>query len=623
MPQPQHPPLASDFETLNELFLRATERHANQFAFMSKRDGAYLGVSFSDVRRRVAALGLALASQGVERGDRVALLSENREEWPLADYAMMGIGAIGVPVYPTLPAADVAFILKHSEACGIVVSSSQQLEKVISIRDGDPGLKFIAAMDKPAQEARGVLWLEDLIKGGIEQTSAPEEAFARLGLAAKPNETATIIYTSGTTGVAKGVVLTHANIVSNIKACMPLFEFTPRDRLLSFLPLSHILERMIEYFAFWSGATVAYAESLDTLPQNMAEVKPSIMAVVPRVLEKAHAKTLDAVRQGSAARRRLFRWAERTGWKHASHRLEGRSTPVRLRFSHALADRLVSAKVRARFGGNVKYLISGSAPLSPEIAEFFYAMGLPVYEGYGLTETSPVISVNYPGAVRLGTVGPVLQGVEVSFAEALDADEGKQGREILVRGPNVSPCYYKLEAETSLAHRDGWFHTGDLGSRDADGFLSITGRKKNLLKTSGGKYISPERIEALFQGHPQIAQMMVLGDRRHFVAALIVPNFTSLEAWARENGIAFSSREELIAQPAVQNFMQEQVDLACRPLAPFEQIHQIALLAQGFSIESGELSPSLKVRRFVVEERYRDLIDSIYARQPAKSRAAI
>ncbi|MGH9452254.1 MAG: AMP-dependent synthetase/ligase [Terriglobia bacterium] len=603
-----------NFGTLNELFVHAAERHAKQDAFLSKRDGRYQGLSSSSALRRAAAFGLALQQLGVRPGDRVALLSENREEWALADYAIMGAGAVGVPLYPTLPASDIQFILRHSEARGVILSTAAQLQKVQTVRDGLPGLEFVIVMDEAVAPAAGVRCFRQVVQDQLSRTPAPEDDFRARALKAEPQNTATIIYTSGTTGQAKGVILTHANIVSNVKACMPLFDFTPADKLLSFLPLSHIFERMVEYFAFWSGASIAYAESFEALPRNMIEVRPTIMAVVPRVLEKAHAKALEAVRQGSLARRSLFHWARRSGWKYASSRLENRRPGAGLRLSHALADPLVGAKLRARFGGKVKYLISGSAPLSRDITEFFYAMGLPVYEGYGLTETSPVVAVNYPGAVRLGSVGPVLRNVEVKLGETPETEEGKEGREILVRGANVSPGYYMQEAETRAAFRDGWFHTGDLGKMDADGFLSITGRKKNLLKTSGGKYISPEKIESLFQGHPYAAQMIVLGDRHHFVAALIVPEFQRIEAWARQEGLTFQSRENLVALPEVYAFMQKQVDDVCRVLAPYEQIRQIALLAREFTVESGELSPSLKVKRFVVEERYRELIDAIYRR---------
>ncbi|MDE3179825.1 MAG: long-chain fatty acid--CoA ligase [Acidobacteriota bacterium] len=599
---------------MNELFVRAAAARPNADAYLSKKGRAYRSTSFGDALRKSAGLGLALERAGIKPGDRVAFLSENREEWPIADYAVMGIGAIDVPLYPTLPAGDVEFILGHSGARGIILSTASQLQKVQSVRAGLPFLEFIICMDADLAHGGEVKSFGEVISAQLASQPSTEIDFRTRALKAKPHDTATIIYTSGTTGQPKGVVLTHANIVSNIKACAPLFDFTPSDRLLSFLPLSHILERMIEYFAFWSGAAVAYATSLDELAQNMTEVRPTIMAVVPRVLEKAHGKILETVRQSPRAKQKLFNWGRRAGWEFAECRLEDRPPRAGLRISHALSDRLVGAKIRERFGGRIKYLISGAAPLSREIAEFFHAMGLAVYEGYGLTETSPVIAVNYPSANRLGTVGPVLPGVEVKLGDEVD-EEGKEGREILVRGQSVSPGYYKLDSETQAAFRDGWFHTGDLGKIDADGYLTITGRKKNLFKTSGGKYISPEKIESLFQGHTYVSQMIVLGDKRHFVAALIVPDFQRLEAWASKQGLPFDSREKLVALPQIREFMQLQVNEACNPLAPFERIHQIGLLSHEFSIETGELSPSLKVRRFVVEERYLPLIEEIYSRR--------
>ncbi|MGH9376122.1 MAG: AMP-dependent synthetase/ligase, partial [Terriglobia bacterium] len=353
------------------------------------------------------------------------------------------------------------------------------------------------------------------------------------------------------------------------------------------------------------------------------EVRPTLMAVVPRVLEKVHAKILDVVRQGPASRRKLFHWALRTGWEYASLNLNHRAISFGLRLRYALADSLAGRKIRGRLGGCLRFVISGAAPLSQEIAEFFFAAGLPVYEGYGLTETSPVISVNCPGAVMPGTVGRVIPGVEVKLGEESGGPEGGAGREILARGPNVSPGYYHMEGEAREAFADGWFHTGDLGLVDSDGFLRITGRKKNLFKTSGGKFISPEKLESIFQGHPFIAQIMVTGDRRHFVAALIVPNFERLEAHAREIGLCFETREELAKHHRILAFMQEQVDEGCRELAPFERIRQIALLPHAFSIDAGELSPTQKVRRFVVEERYRALIEEIYSRAAPQSQSVL
>ncbi len=611
----------SDFHTLGELFLKAAETHAKPDAFLSKQSGRFQGLSSAEALRRAAALALALERLGVRRGDRLALISENRVEWALTDYAALGLGAIDVPIYPTLPAADVEYILQDSGSRGVVVSTVEQLQKVLEVRRQLPELRFVIAMDSPDDPEAGILSWQSVVREQLEQTPKPEERFRGLALQARPDDTATLIYTSGTTGSPKGVILTHANIASNVQACSPLFHFDPSDRIVSFLPLSHIFERMLEYFTFWSGASIAYAESFEKLPQNILEAHPTVLAVVPRVLEKVHGKILETVRQGPPARQRLFHWAIRIGWQYARCQIENQAIPAALRLKHAAADRLVASKIRARLGGKLRFMISGSAPLSQELAEFFYAVGLPVYEGYGLTETSPVISVNYPGAVKLGTVGRVIPGVEVKLGEEAAGSEGASGREILVRGPNVSPGYYHPE-ENAEAFSDGWFRTGDLGSLDSDGYLKITGRKKNLFKTSGGKYVSPEKLEGLFQGHLYVSQLMVLGDSRHFVAALIVPKFERLEAYAREQGIRFATRQELVTHPEICAFMQRQVDESCQGLAPFERIRQIALLPSEFTTDSGELSPSLKVRRFIVEERYRELIEEIYRRPAPQAQTA-
>lgn len=612
----------ADFHTLNELFLKAVERHAKPDALLSKRDGRYQGISSQGTLRQAAALAGAMGRLGIHRGDRVALLSENRPEWALTDYAALGLGAVDVPIYPTLLASDIEYILRDSGSRGIIVSTAEQLKKVSEIRPRLPELLFVLVMDSVSASEPGVSLWSEAVQEQLRQTPHPEEEFRGKALKVKPEETATILYTSGTTGRPKGVILTHANVVSNVHACMPLFHFDRSDTALSFLPLSHILERMLEYFAFWNGASIAYAENFEALPQNILEVRPSIMAVVPRVLEKVHGKIFETVHQGPKSRQKLFHWAVRMGWQYARCGLEGRAPSASLRVKRAIADALVAKKIRARLGGRVRYLISGSAPLAPELAEFFHAVGLPVYEGYGLTETSPVISVNYPGATKLGTVGRVISGVEVRLGEESAGVDGGGGREILVRGPNVSPGYYHEPEENMQAFSNGWFHTGDLGSLDADGYLKITGRKKNLFKTSGGKYISPEKLEEMFQGHPYVAQLVVLGNSRHFVAALIVPHFERLASYARERGIECPTREQLVARPEIQGFMQKQVDETCQPLAPFERIRQIALLPREFTIASGELSPSLKARRFVIEERCRDLIEEIYRRPAPQSQAA-
>jgi long-chain acyl-CoA synthetase len=612
----------STFRTLNELFLGAADRHAKPDAFLSKNDGKYEGLSSIYALQKVAALAVALEQHGIKRGDRVAILSENRVEWPLTDYAVMGLGGIDVPIYPTLPAGEVEYVLRDSESRAVVASTAEQLEKILQMKQRLPKLLFTVVMDRVITDEPNVHLWAHLIQDALSQTLDPERDFRAKSLAVGPQDIATVIYTSGTTGMPKGVILTHANIVSNVQACSPRFQFTRNDRILSFLPLCHIFERMLEYFVFWHGTSIAYAESPEKVPENLLEVRPTVMAVVPRVLEKVHAKILETVRQGSHFRQKLFQWAVRTGWSYSHTGLNGTKPDFSLRLRHGFADRLVGAKIRSRLGGRLRFMISGSAPLAKELAEFFFAVGLPVYEGYGLTETSPVVTVNYPGAVKLGTVGRALPGVEVKLGEASVGVEGGEGREILVRGPNVSPGYFNRDQENGEIFVDDWFCTGDLGALDEDGYLTITGRKKNLLKTSGGKYISPEKIEGLFQGHPLVAQMVVLGNSRHFVGALVVPNFTHLEKYAHGRQIRFETREQMVGHPEVHAYVQKHVDEACKTLAPFERIRQIALLPREFSIDSGELSPSLKVRRFVVEERYREIIEEIYSRPAPAAQAA-
>jgi long-chain acyl-CoA synthetase len=603
------------FSTLSELFVNAVERHSKADAFLSKSGGHYRGLGSAEALRQAAALARALDRLGLKRGDRLAIIGENRVEWALADYACLGLGVIVVPVYPTLREPDVASILNDSGSRAVVASTAEQLQKVLNIRSQLPELQLILSMDPLPPSVSDAHDWNRLVASELAAGSDPVPFFRARAAQIQPGDTATILYTSGTTGHFKGVVLTHANIVANIRASAGLFPLAHHDVAISFLPLSHIFERMLDYVYFWQGVSIAYAESFETLPQNIREVRPTIMAVVPRVLEKIHGKITETVEQSSLARRKLFRWAVRTGETYFPYRLEGRTPPLGLRLRHALAEALVASKIRARLGGRIAVLISGSAPLSRELADFFYAVGLPVYEGYGLTETSPVISVNYPGAVKLGTVGRVIPGVEVKLGDEVIDEEGRAGREILVRGPNVTPGYYHREEENRQAFVDGWFRTGDLGTLDADGFLAITGRKKNIFKTSGGKFVCPERIENLFQGHPYVSQILVIGEGRRFVSAIVVPNFSRLEAYAREQHIVFTSREELVTDPEVLAFIGKQIDQATAWLPPHEQIRQIVLSPREFTVASGELSPTQKIKRHVVEANFRDAIEALYERR--------
>ena len=606
----------SALTTLNELFLASVERYGKADAFLTKSAGHYRPVSHEDVLRQVAALSRGLQKLGLAPQERLAILSDNRVEWALTDYAVLGLGAISVPIYPTLLEPDLAYILRDSGAKGVVLSTADQLRKIRNIRKTLPDLRIVLVMDAVDPEAGVESWWEVVHR---EEPSEAVEFFRAQAGNSKSGDIATIIYTSGTTGNPKGVLLAHANIISNIQAAIDLFPLGSEDVGISFLPLCHIFERMLDYSYFRQGVCIAYAESFETLPQNLLEVRPTVMAVVPRVLEKIYDKVQEAVSRASPLRQRLFHWALRVGEAALPYRLAGRSLPFGLGLRRRLADRLVFAKVRARLGGRLNVILSGAAPLARDLAVFFYAAGLPVYEGYGLTETSPVIAVNFPGAVRLGTVGRVIPGVELRLAQEFTDEEGGVGREILVRGPNVTPGYYHLEEENREAFEDGWFHTGDLGILDADGFLSITGRKKHLFKTSGGKYVPPERLENLFQGQPYVAQVMVIGDKRKFVSALIVPNFERLEAYARERGLRFGSREDLVRNSEIRAFLEGQVEALMAPLPRHERVRQIALLPRELSVASGELSPSQKIRRWVVEERYRDLIEEIYRRQAAQA----
>ena len=610
---------SSEIKTLNELFLQAAATHAKPDCFLFKREGHYQGVSSQEALRKVAALASVLSQLHVERGDRVAILSDNRVEWALTDYALLGLGAVPVPIYTTLLEPDVEYILRDSGAKGIVLATEGQLAKIVNVRRHLPDLKFVLAMDCANLQGTGAECWEGSVALEMGLATNAVESFSKKALVAQPGDIATILYTSGTMGKPKGVILTHANIVSNVLECARLFPLTRNDACISLLPLSHILERTLDFLCFWRGASIAYAENLDSLPINLLEVKPTLMGVVPRVLEKIHDRVMEVVRSAPRARQKIFYWALGVGKQAFPYRLKGQTPPLGLRLKNAIADRLIFSKVREQLGGRINILASGAAPLAPELAEFFYAMGLPVYEGYGLSETSPVIAIDYPGHTKLGTVGPLLPVIELKWGEESHDPECGAGHEILVRGPSVSPGYYHMEEENRVAFADGWFHTGDLGMMDDDGYLRITGRKKNLFKTSGGKYISPEKLENLFQCHPYIHQIVVLGAGRKFVGALVAPAFQLLEARARKQGIAFKSREELVAHPEIHAFMQQLVDETTRWLPPHERIRQIVLLPRELTMGDGEVSATLKVKRRVVEEKYRDVIEEMFSRHKGRS----
>jgi long-chain acyl-CoA synthetase len=591
--------------TLTQLYFGALERFGTRpVAFRAKRQGQWRELSYQQLADRVQDLSLGLLELGVSPGDRVAILSENRPEWAIADYACLTARCTDVPIYPTLPARQVEYALCDSGAVAIFVSTKQQLEKVTAIRSRVPALRHVITFDNGASGAE-VLTLDQVCARG-QAARSRHPRWKDTALEARPDDLATLIYTSGTTGDAKGVMLTHGNITSNVTTCCTLFTFRDTDDCLSFLPLSHIFERMFGHYSmFHAGVVINYAESVDTVAADMERWRPTLMASVPRLYEKIYARVLERVRTGSAVKKRLFFWAKDVGERWIERRLNGQPISPLLAAQRLLADRLVFAKLRERTGGRLRFFISGGAPLSPDIARFFHAAGMPILEGYGLTETSPVIAVNTFEHLRLGTVGRPIPGVEVKIAP-----DG----EILTRGPHVMTGYYRKPEATSEALDDeGWFHTGDIGLLDPDGYLKITDRKKDLIVTAGGKNIAPQPIESLVKTSKFVSNAVMLGDRRRFPIMLVVPNQTTLTAWAEGQKIKAENFEALLQLPETQSKMDREVRTTLRDQASFEVPKRLLLLPHDFTVESGELTPTLKIKRRVVEQHHRLAIEALYA----------
>jgi long-chain acyl-CoA synthetase len=576
--------------TLNDVFFAVVERRLPEVMLQRVGDG-WVPISSEDLRERVAAVSLGLKTWGIGRGDRVAILSENRPEWMIADFASLLIGAVTVPIYATLTAEQTAYILNDSGARVVFVSSEAQLQKVTSVR-GQTALEQIVVMD--AVENAQALNFGKMEAAGHLDFNAIETA-AR---AVSPDDLATIIYTSGTTGVPKGVMLTHGNMASNLNCSLAEFPVQAGDVSISFLPLSHVTARHVDCALLYRGVTLAHLALVNDLPRTLLELKPTFFVAVPRVYEKIYFQTQQKV--GSFPASTFYNWALSVGKENRDDILAGRKPASQ---SWKLADRLVFSKVRAGLGGRITIFISGGAPLGRELAEWYASIGIRIHEGYGLTETSPVIAVNTPRAHKIGSVGKPLSNVEVRIA-----DDG----EVLVRGPSVFKQYWNKPKETAEAFVDGWFKTGDIGNLDADGFLSITDRKKDLIKTSGGKFIAPQPIENSLKHNALVAEAVVLGEKRKFPAVLIAPNFPALEEWARGHEVAFSSRKELVGLPVVRVLYEGIVEEFNGNLARFEKLKRVLLVSDEFSAENGALTASMKLRRHTVEERYRREIEEMY-----------
>jgi len=589
-------------ETLSQLFEYATTYFNKPDLLIYRgKNGSFQKISSHEFRDRVMHLALGLRGLGVKQGSKVLLLSANRPEWHITDFACHLLGAIVVPIFPSLISEQVAFILKNSEAEFVVVSDATQLVKIHDIGAVTKKIKAVIVFDTEAATT-GEKPFENVIHAGRENF---KPGFLKRAVkTVAPEDLATIIYTSGTTGVPKGVMLTHRNLVANMLGAETVLRLTTVDKAVSFLPLCHAFERTVDYLYFFRGMTIVYSASMEELGRDLRESAPSVMACVPRFYEKIKAKVeAKAVTQGGL-RLKIFNWALEVGRRRVAVQSNGQRGGLFLKIECALAHRLVFSKIQAGTGGKIRFFVSGGAPLSAEVAKFFSAVGLPILEGYGLTETAPVISVNSPQGPKPGTVGRLLPEVEVKIAE-----DG----EILTRGPNVMLGYYKMPEETARVMTDGWFHTGDIGHLDEEGYLVITDRKKQLIVTSVGKKIAPQAIELAVEASSYIEQVVLIGEKQKFITALIVPDFEHLKLFARENHLAAKSAEDLIKEPAVVELIQKEVEKHQGTFSHYEQIQKFRLLAHPFSVENGMLTPTMKVKRKAVVSTYAALIEQMYA----------
>ncbi len=585
--------------TLVEIFFDAVENIDSANA-MQRRVGAdqWESISHATVLEQVRRTALGLEALGLEPGDRVAILSENRPEWALADWASLCAGITDVPIYDTLPSNQVEYILNDAETRLVFASNREQLNKVLAVWDEVPALEWAVMFDGEPDDDR-VISLAELEAKGEEAEAERGAGFRDRALAVKPDDIATMLYTSGTTGAPKGVLLSHYNIYSNVMAVQTLFDADTSDTATSFLPLSHILERMVDYWLFANGVSIAYVHDIDLVADSLVEVRPTIAVSTPRLYEKVY----DKVMSQTGVKGKLVAWAGRVANRWSDAKLAGKSPGMGTSIQHGIADRLVFKKIRGRIGGRLRFFISGGAPLAHHVAKFFYGAGVLILEGYGLTETSPVTNVNTETEMRLGTVGKPVPGTEINIA-----DDG----EILVRGPQIMQGYYNLpEATAEAVDADGWFHTGDIGEIDGDGYLKITDRKKDLIVTAGGKNIAPQPIENRVKESPFIDEAVMVGDRRPYAILLLVPNPDKLSEWAGAQGID-KAGEALLGDEVVAAKMEEESLGNLEGFARFERPKKIALLDAEFTVEGGELTPTQKVKRRVIEDRYGHVIQGLY-----------
>ena len=598
------------FVTISELFRQSVETFREKDAYYEKINGEWKGFTYGDVDKLVGQFAAGLAHLGIQPGDKVAIQSTNCPRWAISDYAIACLGAVSVTVYPTLIPSQIKYILDDSDTVYVITENKEQTDKILSIINESNGLKGIIAMDDQSDPSSNIFSFSEILEKGDGYISENGFNLNESEKTAKPEDLLTIIYTSGTTGNPKGVMLTHKNLVSNILAISKAVEIRAIEVFLSFLPLSHVFERMSgHYTGFSKGGTTYYAESVDTVADNMIEVKPTVVIAVPRLYEKIHAKVLDKVSGDPPVRQKIFWWAINVGKKAAKYLTRGQEPSGFLGLQFKIADKLVFSKLKDKVGGRLRCFISGGAPLSEGVGKFFASANIPILEGYGLTETSPVITCNREELYKFGTVGKPIEGVEVKIAE-----DG----EVLCRGDNVMIGYYKNpEATKEVFDDDGWFKTGDIGNfDDEDGYLRITDRKKSILVTSGGKNVAPAPLELALGLSKYIEQCLVIGDRRNFIAALIVPSFEILNSWAEKNDIQDKDRKNLCENPVVIDLFEKEVNTVMESFSRYERVKKVALLDREWTIESGELTPKLSVKRKVVVKNWAEVIDKLYSAKP-------
>src|ERR1035437_1127241 len=593
-------------KTIPDLYVFLTEEYKVDKKFLFRKvNGVYEGINYAELKSETENFALGLAALGVRRGDKLAIMAENRPKWVFSDMAILGLGAVDVPLYPSLTAESVQFILNNSESKGIIISNKFQLNKVLKIKSYCHQLKFIIVMNEKdiTPKTQGLYSFKEVQKMGELFGNNHSRYFKDCIRKVNENDLCTIIYTSGTTGEPKGVMLSHKNILSNVTKTLEIFPIGTDDIFLSFLPMCHIFERMGGYYTgFSSGGAIYFAESIESISQNIIEVKPTILTTVPRLFERIYAKIIKNIESQSATKQKIFYWAIETGRQYMFAKKEHKIS-IALSVKRKIADKLVYSKLREKMGGKLKYFISGGAALPRDIGEFFEAVGILIIEGYGLTESSPIITANRLDDYKFGSVGKIFPGVEVKIA----ADG-----EILVKGPNIMQGYYKNKKETEESLKNGWLHTGDIGHFDTEGFLFITDRKKHLFKTSSGKYIAPTHIENLFLESKFIDQFVLIGDRRKFLSALIVPDFEALREYADSHKIEYKTDHDLVNMKEIHELFDKDMSQFQKKLANYEKVRKFTLLDHTFSIESGEITPSFKIKRKFVEERYGPLIEEMY-----------